>query len=587
MSLIDELRRRNVIRVAIGYLAAAWLLIQIAETFWEIYELPGEVLQGIVAVLVIGFIPAVISAWVFEWTPEGLVRDHGSATGAGQNKRFDRVVMAVLALAVAYLLVDKFVFTERPSADDERSIAVLAFEDMSPDKSQEYFSDGITEEMLNLLSQNSELQVTSRSSVDAIKGRELSIPAIAELLDVRYVLEGSVRKAGDTVRITAQLIDGLTDKHVWSESYDREFRLEDILHIQDEIARRVVDALNTTLLDHDVRQVIPAAYDAELQARYLLNLYNPDNFARISEIIDNGLEADPDHAPLWWLQYRLVSHRQIFNVITEKEEAAEKQVIEAVLRRIDPDSAYWLLMDAGEAYRNGDLRSTARYVAQAFERAPADLQLVENVLRYARRLGQYEVSEALGKYLVANDPLCGRCYFRIGVGYLEAFEFEKARDALLTAEDLGMASEPINSALGSAYLHLGQPREALERFRQLRPGADRTSDMMRAFYDLGMMAEYEELDAELEQYGDSHARGIVDAWIGNDDAAFAHIEDDLVKFPVRSMELFQSASFIRIMDDPRWDELMRRLGTTPEDIASWEIDIDVPDADYKTGWNSR
>ena len=579
MSLIDELRRRNVIRVAIGYLAAAWLLIQIGETFWEIYELPGEILQGIVAVLVIGFIPAVVSAWVFEWTPDGLVRDRGSATGSGQNKRFDRVVMAVLALAVAFLLVDKFVLTERAPADDDKSIAVLVFEDMSADGSQEYFSDGITEEMLNLLAQNSALQVTSRSSVDAIKGRELSIPAIAELLGVRYVLEGSVRRAGDTVRITAQLIDGSTDRHVWSESYDREFRLGDVLIIQHEIAAKVVDALNTTLFDHDVQQVNAVAYDAELQARYLLNLYNPDNFARISEIIDKGLEADPEHAPLWWLKYRLVSHRQIFNVITEKEEAAEKQVIEAVLRRIDPDSAYWLLMDAGEAYRNGDLRSTARYVAQAFERAPADLQLVENVLRYARRLGQYDVSEALGKYLVANDPLCGRCYFRIGVGYIEAFEFEKARDALLTAEDLGMASEPINSALGSAYLHLGEPREALERFRQLRPGADRTADMIRAYFDLGMTAEYEELDAELEQYGDSHARGIVDAWVGNNDAAFAHIEDDLVQYPVRSLELFQSASFIRIMDDPRWAALMQRLGTTPEDVASWTIDIDVPEVD--------
>lgn len=579
MSFIDELRRRNVIRVAIGYLAAAWLLIQIAETFWEIYVLPAEILQGIVAVLVIGFIPAVVSAWVFEWTPEGLVRDRGVRTGETQNRRFDRIVMVVLTIAVAYLLMDKFVFTERVPEDDDLSIAVLVFDDMSPDASQDYFSAGITEEMLNLLAQNSALKVTSRSSVFAIKDTDLSIPEIVELLGVRYVLEGSVRKAGDIVRITAQLIDGTSDKHVWSETYDREFRLEDVLLIQDEIAGQVVEALHTTLLETDVRQVNPVAYDAELQVRYLLNLYNPDNLERIGRLIDEGLAADPEHAPLWWWKWRFTTHQKIYGVISEDEEEARKQDIEPVLRRLDPDSAYWFLMDAGKSYENLDPKGTARFAAQAFRRAPANLDIVENVLRYARQLGQHEVSEALGQYLVANDPLCGRCYFRIGLGYLEAFEFEKARDALLTAEALGLGNLGVHSSLGEAYLHLGQPLEALQRFSKLEPGGERASEMMRAYFDLGMTAEYAELEPVLAESGDTHARGVLDAWVGNNDAAFAHLEEDIAEFPVQIQELFQQAAMIRIMDDPRWDDLMQRLGTTPEDVASWKIDIDVPEVD--------
>ena len=579
MSLIDELRRRNVIRVAIGYLAAAWLLIQIAETFWEIYALPAEILQGIVAVLVIGFIPAVISAWVFEWTPDGLVRDSGTPTGAAQNQRFDRVVMAVLALAVTYLLVDKFVVTERPPSGEDLSIAVLVFEDMSPDASQEYFSDGITEEMLNLLVNNTNLLVTSRSSVFALKGKGMSVPEIIDVLGVRYVLEGSVRKAGDTVRITAQLIDGQIDKHVWSDTYDREFELKNVLRIQDEIAGLIVNELNATLFDYDVPEVNPVAYDAWLRAKHLLDLYNPDNVELIEDILEDGLAADPDYVPLLWQKTRFTGHKRQFGLISREEADTIQDAIRAHIKRIAPDDIMWLLHYAEEAARALDRKRVAELVAEAFRRAPRDMFIVENVLRSARFLGQHQTAEQLGRYLVSRDPVCGRCFFRIGLGYMEAFEFEKAISALERALALGTGNLDPNEALGFAYLGLGEPQRALEYFEKLPDGPHRVSSIMLAYHDLGMTEKFEALKPELIAFDDPHMKNYVDAWVGNTDAVFAHLDEDFSKDPHLLRTLFQDNGYMRVMDDLRWDDLMQRLGTTPEDIASWKIDIDVPEVD--------
>ena len=228
MSLLSELKRRNVIRVALGYLAAAWLLIQIVETLFPVFGLSDVAIRTVVIVLAAGFIPALIGTWVFEWTPSGIVRDDGErdTDDATRQRRFDRAVMAVLALAVAYFTVDKFVLD--PARDLEReaevarqattealidsfgekSIVVLPFVNMSDDQDTEYFSDGITEEMLNLLAKIPELRVISRSTSFVFKGQSVSATDVAKQLGVTYVLEGSVRRAGPLVRITAQLIDG-------------------------------------------------------------------------------------------------------------------------------------------------------------------------------------------------------------------------------------------------------------------------------------------------------------------------------------------------------------------------------------------
>ncbi|MGB5629879.1 MAG: hypothetical protein WBM57_10965, partial [Woeseiaceae bacterium] len=282
MTLYQELKRRNVIRVATAYVVGAWLVIQVIETIFPAFGFTDRAVRIAVIVLGIGFVPAVIGAWVFEWTPEGLKRDAEAAQFADSRplrvRSFDRAIIVVLVLAVSFFAFDKFVLAPERAAEREaevaeaakseamtgfygdRSIAVLPFDNLSSDPEQVHFVDGVAEEILNLLARIRDLRVISRSSSFAFRGQGLEIPDIAERLDVAHVLEGSVRRAGNRVRVTAQLIEARTDTHLWSKTYERE--LEDVFRIQDEIAVDVAKNLEITLLKplpHS-RNVNPEAY---------------------------------------------------------------------------------------------------------------------------------------------------------------------------------------------------------------------------------------------------------------------------------------------------------------------------------------
>jgi TolB-like protein len=291
MSFIAELRRRNVLRVGAAYVAGAWLLIQVAQTLFPVFGLGDTAVRGVIVVLAIGLVPLLIFAWAFELTPEGLKResevDRSESITPQTGKKLDRVIMVVLALALGYFAFDKFVLApQREEAVAEaarkegrteslvksygdKSIAVLPFVNMSADKDQEYFSDGISEELLNLLAKIPELRVISRSSAFSYKGKDVKLAQVARELNVAHILEGSVRKAGNKIRITAQLIEARSDTHLWSETWDR--NLDDIFAIQDEISAAVVARLRVTLLDQPPRprELDPEAYALYLQARHL------------------------------------------------------------------------------------------------------------------------------------------------------------------------------------------------------------------------------------------------------------------------------------------------------------------------------
>ena len=257
MSIFRELKRRNVFKVAAAYVIVGWLIMQAGEVMGPALRLPEWINSALAFFLILGFPLAMFFAWAFELTPDGIKKDKGvdqdqpiaNETGGILN----RTIVIALVLALAYFSFDKFILdpkrdvellqteaaqavdiTEPVVADkapDSKSIAVLPFMNMSSDPEQEYFSDGITEEVLNLLAKTPELRVTSRSSVFSLKGQNLDIPMVAAKLGVAHILEGSVRKAGNRVRITAQLIEAGNDVHLWSETYDRE--LDDIFAIQD------------------------------------------------------------------------------------------------------------------------------------------------------------------------------------------------------------------------------------------------------------------------------------------------------------------------------------------------------------------
>jgi TolB-like protein len=331
LSFLGELKRRNVVRVGVAYAIIGWILVQVGEAVFPAFEVPDAILRGLVIVLILGLPAVLVFAWVFEITPEGIKREKdidraASITGV-TGRKLDRLIITTLSIAVVLLLVDRFV-TRAPESDPptataevtrpepvagpsqaqaeaEPSIAVLPFVNMSDDPSNEYFSDGISEELLNVLVKVSGIKVASRTSSFAFKGKDVSIPEIAEELHVDHVLEGSVRKSGNRVRVTAQLIEVRSDRHLWSETYDRE--LEDIFAIQDEISGHIVDALKVALGAGEAQAIADAgkptenleAYELYLQGRYFWQRRGEQNIKKAIDLLKRSLDADPAFARAW------------------------------------------------------------------------------------------------------------------------------------------------------------------------------------------------------------------------------------------------------------------------------------------------
>ena len=324
MTFFQELKRRNVFRVGIAYVVTSWLLLQVADVVLNNFELPGWVFRTTLLVLAIGLPVALLLAWAFELTPEGIRKekevDRSQSQTTETGRKMDRHIIIALTLALGLFAVDKFVLD--PARDKEiaetaaeqarnqapvtgaaeNSMAVLPFADMSAAGDQQYFSDGIAEEILNALVRVDGLKVASRTSAFAFRGEEQNLREIAEALEVSHILEGSVRRAGNQVRITAQLIDARSDRHLWSETFDR--NLDDILAIQDEIANSIVASMREELgLEITGQAAIASetnnvdAYDLYLKGRALvIGRVDIDKAARL---LEQAIAIDQEFAKAW------------------------------------------------------------------------------------------------------------------------------------------------------------------------------------------------------------------------------------------------------------------------------------------------
>jgi TolB-like protein len=305
-----------VFRVGIAYVIGAWLLIQVADIMMEAFEQPAVSMRFIIIMLAIG-LPVVLSAaWAYELTPDGIKResevDRSQSVAPRTGKRLDSLIFAVMALAIAYFAYDKFISShstggalgEAASWSDSGqafpTIAVLPFVNMSSDPEQEYFSDGISEEILNVLAQVKGLRVAGRTSSFAFKDRNEDLRQIGNTLGVEHILEGSVRRSGDQVRITAQLIQVEDGFHLWSDTYDRQFI--DIFAIQDEISEAILQQLKTQLLDGQsiaVARTDSTAFDLYLQAQQRMRERTEVSLLAAVEILDKSIAADASFAPAW------------------------------------------------------------------------------------------------------------------------------------------------------------------------------------------------------------------------------------------------------------------------------------------------
>ncbi len=369
MQFFKELQRRNVFRVAIGYIVSCWLLAQVADLVLENIGAPAWVMQTLLLVMTLGFPVVVFFSWAYEVTPEGVRResevDRSQSITHVTAHKLDRSIMLVLAIALAYFAYDKFFLSEHrqiptgpaaPATADQlarepgTSIAVLPFINMSDDENNEYFSDGISEELLNVLVRIEGLRVPSRTSSFTFRGSGLKVSEIGKELGVDHVLEGSVRKAGERIRVTAQLIDVKTDTHLWSETYTRQ--LDDIFAVQDEIAQAIVGALKITLSGEQQAQLEQRptdnveAYNLYLRGRHQWNLRIPGRMSEAIEPLQKAVELDPQFDRAWaaladvYLLLPEYGEGTVAEHVPRALEATERALV------INPDSAHALTTSA-------------------------------------------------------------------------------------------------------------------------------------------------------------------------------------------------------------------------------------------------
>ncbi|MGI9221462.1 MAG: hypothetical protein ACR2QS_10575, partial [Woeseiaceae bacterium] len=311
---VEEIKRRNVFRVAMAYLVITWLVLQVADTAAPLLRLPDWVSSFVFFILALLFIPTLIFAWAFELTPQGLKRqtevDRDQSITGETGKKLDYITIAALMLVLVIVASDRFLFPEAPGAESAApvvtvdpshvSIAVLPFADMSPDQDQEYFSDGISEEILNGLAKLKTIKVAGRTSAFAFKGRNEDLREIGAALGVAHVLEGSVRKDGNKLRITAQLIKVSDGFHLWSETYDRE--LSDVFAVQDEISAAIVNELQVNLLGDAVaddfsEKIDVATFEKYLAARELIHLRTNEGLTEARSMLEDVIDVAPEYAP--------------------------------------------------------------------------------------------------------------------------------------------------------------------------------------------------------------------------------------------------------------------------------------------------
>ncbi len=440
--LFEELKRRNVFKVGTAYVVLAWLLAQVTDVFLEPFGVPDWVIRTILIVLLAGFPVALLFAWAYELTPEGIKKerdvDRSQSITQETGQKLNLTIIFILVLALGYFAVDKFylepsrdaeqaAITEQGSvaeqaAETEKSIAVLPFVNMSDDSSNEYFSDGISEEILNSLSRVKELKVAGRTSSFAFKGQNQDLRQIGDALGVEHILEGSVRKAGTKVRITAQLIQVDDGFHLWSDTYDRE--LDDVFAIQDEIATAILEQLKARLLDGEqivitTAKANPESYDLYLLARQRIYERSRPTIEAAASLLDRAIAIDPGYAPAYaqrGITALLLCERQYGILAHEESQTQAKLYLDQALR-LDPQLAE-ALAGMGLYYNNtpGKTAESIDYLERALAINPSLIDASNWLQNSYSIVGRLDESLKILERMAQRDPL-----YRPGIANLNNY----------------------------------------------------------------------------------------------------------------------------------------------------------------------
>jgi TolB-like protein/Tfp pilus assembly protein PilF len=600
VSLYAELKRRNVIRMAGLYLVGAWLLIQIAETLLPIFHTPDWVLQVLVVLLALGLVPALVFSWIYELTPEGLKRDaevdpaHSIAPRTAQ--RMDRLMGLGLLAVVAIVIADRFWPASAPRDDaitqpsagapadpmadsaapvaastaPEKSIAVLPFTDLSPNRDHEYFSDGMAEEILNALAQVKDLKVAGRTSSFHFKGKDQDLRSIGQSLGVSNVLEGSVRKQGEQVRITAQLIQVSDGFHLWSQTYDGDLR--DVFELQERIARAITDELEV-ILNGDQQQRLTRqgtdnvlAHQQYLRGRYFWNRRGYLNLKSAEQAFQAALAADPEYVDAWAglaQTQALIFEYSVNDPDSPGRVDTSDQALDAAEHalRLDPHHSAALSVRAVvRGQYQFDWVAAEKDFRAAIASNPRDataLHWYGELLMYQRR---WEEAGAQLDAAIAIDPLAPVLHLAKAHSLAFRGELEAAlpiyEEALRLLPDMYVALK----AKAFALLQLGRFDEAARVAGQMSGSEGQAMQALAAAMNDPTLTEQTVAILQADGPGGVSGRARMLLMLGRHDLALDQLERLFAEGDPLNAYLYCLTPFDALSSDPRYQALLGQLG---------------------------
>ena len=587
MSLFNELKRRNVFKAVVGYIITGWLVMQIADVVLNNIEAPDWIFQVLMLFLGLGLPMVIVFAWAFEMTPEGLKReseiDRNLSITSETGRKLDYSIIAVLVLALGYFAYDKFIVSadreaalveaatqaaveqsaEVTEAEIDRSIAVLPFADMSPDQDQEYFTDGLSEELLNLLAKIPELKVASRSSSFQFKDKGVDILEAAKQLNVAHILEGSVRKDGNQLRITAQLIKAEDGFHLWSETYDRE--LKSVFAIQDEISTAVVEALKVTLLGAvpKARETNAEAYANYLHGLYFYNLRDEDNYKKAVTSYQTALAIDPEYAPALAGLSQVYGEQADFGYINAIEGMVLARSMAERAIALEPQSAEaWSSLSRIRWGYDWDWDGAAEADRKAIALEPGNVNVITQSARLASTFGNLDEAIRLNQMATELDPLSLRPISNLGLTLKEAGRFDESEAAYRRVLDLSPGYAGIQSSLTRVLISKGEYEAALEEALLETATIWKSYALALAYAATGDSQKADEaLNEFIMNYGSVGAYQVGDIYVlrGELDLAFEWLNRAYQQRDGGLTGLLTDESLRSLHSDPRWIQLVTKM----------------------------
>ena len=600
-NFFSELKRRNVYKVAVAYAVVGWLLVQIATQVFPFFEVPNWAVRLVVLLLIIGFPVALIFSWVYEITPEGIKRESEIESGKSITRKTGRKLVGltvVLAAIAASLLVFQLV---RPKAEPKksaatqpsgeakpeispRSVAVLAFDNLSDDKGSEYFSDGISEELLTVLQKIPGLHVAARTSAFSFKGKKATAQEIGEKLGVVHLVEGSVRKAGDMVRIAARLTQANTGEEQWSENYTR--NLKDVFGVQTELAQTIVEQLRGQLTGGAVNPIAKAdikaevraaakggtenveAHEAYLQGRFFLNRHSEKETDQARVAFERAVQLDPKFALAWaglaqthvWdCNYATEGGQKGFNAHL----AAARDAVEKALA-IEPDLPEALFARAMiETNFDYNWKGAAETLRKALALAPQDPALLIETGNLAQARGETTQAIEFFRRAVASDPVNAQALTFLAAGLSVVGRQEEARAEFTRVIELNPSAPNSNGGVGLTYLLQGKFEEAAEAAQKDAADYARLLIVSCARWGQKRVPESDaalaELIAKVSETG-AYQIAEVYAYRNDKDKAFEWLERARRQRDAGLPGLRTDTLLPNLHNDPRWDAFLRTMG---------------------------